>query len=344
MNTTDFGIRAGRTFVIAEAGVNHDGSIDTALEMVDVAAKSGADAVKFQTFDPSALVDARAPKAAYQAVRTPAGTQYEMLRKLALSAEDFRRLKARCEECGILFMSTPFEEGSADLLDALGMSVFKIPSGELTNTGFLRHVAKKMHPMIVSTGMADIAEVADAVRAIESAGNRRIVLLHCVSSYPAPAHDANLRAMATLAACFGYPVGYSDHTVGTAVAVAAAALGAVVIEKHFTLDRNRPGPDHAASLEPSELCDMVRDIRVACSALGDGLKRPRPGEADTASVARKSLFTRRDIRGGEVITDEDLCVLRPGTGLSPKLREAVVGRRAGRDLANGTMLDWTDLA
>lgn len=333
-----------RVFVIAEAGVNHNGELARALEMIDVAAACGADAVKFQTFVTDDLVAVDAPKAGYQARQTGGGSQRDMLKALELSHEDFRQLEARCRERAIVFLSTPFEEGSADFLDSLDVAAFKIPSGEITNLPFLAHVAAKGRPMIVSTGMADIAEVAEAVATIERTGNRAIALLHCVSNYPADPADANLRAMETLSRCFGHPVGYSDHTTGIAISIAAAALGACVIEKHFTLDRALPGPDHSASLEPAELKAMIDSIRATTLALGDGQKRPRPSERNTADVARKSLFAARPVAAGQVLDAADLRARRPGTGLSPALQRILVGRRATRDIAAGAMIEWSDLA
>lgn len=331
-------------FVIAEAGVNHNGDLMRALEMVDVAADAGADAVKFQTFKAEKLVTASADKAAYQIVQTGGGSQQEMLSALELKHADHARLMQRCAERNILFLSTPFEEDSADFLASLDLVAFKVPSGEITNLPFLQHVARKRKPMIVSTGMADLKEVEIAVDAIQQAGNSEIILLHCVSQYPANASEANLRAMETMKGRFGCPVGYSDHTVGGVVAVAAVALGAAMIEKHFTLDRNLPGPDHRASLEPVELKSMISDIRVASSALGDGDKRPQPSELDTAKVARKSIVTTKQIDAGALIEAHHVAMRRPGTGLASVFLSQVIGRRTKRSLAPDTLVQWDDLA
>jgi sialic acid synthase SpsE len=300
--------------------------------------------VKFQTFEVDRLVLEGAPKAAYQAAATGGGGQREMLKGLELSRAAHERLIERARQRSVLFLSTPFDEISADLLEALGVVAFKLPSGELTNLPFLRHVARKGRPMIVSTGMADIGEVAGAVAAIEGEGNRQIVLLHCVSQYPADPAQANLRAMATMQAAFGYPAGYSDHTLGAAVAIAAAALGAAVIEKHFTLDRRLEGPDHRASLEPAELGAMIAGIRTASAALGDGRKRAQASERDTAAVARKSVVTVADVPAGEQIGSHRLALRRPGTGIAPACLELVAARRAVRRLPANTLLQWSDLA
>ncbi|MEW5726372.1 MAG: N-acetylneuraminate synthase [Pseudomonadota bacterium] len=331
-------------FVIAEAGVNHDGDLATAHRLVDVAKQVGADAVKFQTFAADRLVTRDAPKAAYQNAAGGAGeSQWEMLRRLELSEEAHQELAAHCRDVGICFLSTPFDEAAADLLDRIGVEAFKTPSGELTNLPFLAHVARKGKPMIVSTGMSSLGEVEDAVRAVTLAAPVRLCLLHCVSAYPAPPAAANLRALASLAACFGVPTGYSDHTPGISVAIAAAALGARVIEKHLTLDRSLPGPDHQASLEPAAFAEMVSGIREAVDALGDGIKRPQAVEADVKAVARKSLVTATAMRQGTVVAAGHLAIRRPGTGLPPAMLDWVVGRRLRADLPAGHLISWSDL-
>ncbi len=332
-------------FIVAEAGVNHNGSLDLARRMVDTAVKAGAHSVKFQTFNAERLVAPSAPKAEYQKRTTAAAeSQLEMLRRLELSPKAHRDLMAYCRAQGILFMSTPFDEESADFLDDLGVVVFKIPSGEITNLPFLAHVARKGKPMIVSTGMAHLGEVEAAVRAIEEAGNRQFVLLHCVSSYPANPAEANLRAMHAMATAFNAPVGYSDHTPGIEVALAAVALGACVIEKHFTLDRTLPGPDHQASLEPEELAALVRGVRIVELALGHGRKEPTAGELDTARVVRKSLIAALDIPKGTVLSAEMIAVRRPGTGLPPNMRAPLLGLTAKQDIPAGTVLTLEMLA
>ncbi len=330
---------SSRCFVIAEAGVNHNGDPETALELVDAAAETGADAVKFQTFRADLLVQPDAPKARYQEETTGADeTQHEMLRGLELPLPAYEALKARAEERGLIFMSTPFDEESVDLLDDLGMQAFKIGSGELTNLDLLRAVARKRKPIILSTGMASLGEVEQAIDAVTSQGNEDIVLLHCVSNYPTEASDVNLRALGTMRTAFGRPVGFSDHTMGIEVALAAVALGAVVVEKHFTLDHNADGPDHRLSLEPGDMTRLVQGILKVESALGDGIKRPAASEADVRAVARRSLVVSTDLPAGATLRADVLVVRRPGTGLAPALKPYVVGRRLRVRVAAGTML------
>ena len=326
-------------FIIAEAGVNHNGSPEMALQLVDAAVQAGTDAVKFQTFKAERLVTPDAPKADYQKRTTDAAeSQFEMIRRLELSAEMHRDLMAYCEDRGILFMSSPFDEESADLLDELGVAVFKIPSGEITNLPYLGHIARKGKPMVVSTGMAYLSEVETAVRALEDAGNREFVLLHCVSNYPADPADVNLMAMRTMSTAFNVPAGYSDHTPGIEVPIAAVALGACVIEKHLTLDRNLPGPDHKASLEPEVFTAMVRSIRTVESALGHGRKEPAASEANTASVARKSLVAACDISAGTTLTENLIAVRRPGTGLPPAMGPYLIGRSVRVSVRAGELI------
>lgn len=326
-------------FLIAEAGVNHNGDIELARRLVDAAAEAGADAVKFQTFSADRLATAAAPQADYQKRNTGMEeSQYSMLKRLELSEEAHRELLRHCRERGILFLSSPFDEESAEFLEALGVAAFKIPSGEITNTPFLAHVARKGKPLIVSTGMSTLDEVRAAVAAIRQAGYPPLALLHCVSSYPAAPEDVNLRAMAALRHAFDVPVGYSDHTDGIEIALAAVALGACIIEKHFTLDRSLPGPDHKASLEPAELASLAATIRRVEAALGDGVKRPAQREENTAMAARKSLVAARDLAAGSILQREDLAIRRPGTGLPPGRLESVVGRRLLRPAAAGTVL------
>lgn len=330
-----------KCFVIAEAGVNHNGSEDLAAKLVDAAAKSGADAVKFQTFSPEKLVAPGAATAAYQRQNTGATDQLEMLKALALPDAAYARLKERADDRGIEFMSTPFDLDSARLLVDLGVTRLKVGSGEITNLPFLQALAGLGLPLIVSTGMADMDEVAEAVAALP---RERLTLLHCTSNYPAKAEDVNLRAMIALRERFSLPVGYSDHTEGTAISVAAAALGATVIEKHFTLDRGLPGPDHRASLAPEELTRMLAEIRAVEAGLGDGVKAPRPAELPVRELVRRSVTLVRARRRGERIAAEDLALLRPGRGIAPKDLARVAGKRAARDLAAGSTLAWEDLS
>jgi len=330
--------------IVAEAGVNHNGDPDLAARLVDAAAEAGADAVKFQTFRTDALVTVSAPKAEYQRATTGgAGGQREMLARLELGPEDHARLQERAAKRGLVFFSAPFDEASADLLDRLDVPVLKIPSGEITNLPFLRHLAAKGRPLIVSTGMSTLDEVAAAVAAIEEAGGPPLALLHCLSAYPAPAAEMNLRAMDALRERFGCPVGLSDHTVGIEIAVAAVARGACVIEKHLTLDKTLPGPDHRASLDPGEFQALVRAIRSVESALGDGVKRAMPSEADTRRVARRSLVAARAIRAGEILTPGHVATKRPGTGIAPADLPRVLGRAVTRDLAADEAIAWEAL-
>lgn len=330
-------------FVIAEAGVNHDGSVDVALQLVDAAAEAGADAVKFQTFSAEAVVLEDAPQAAYQLTRAPASSQLEMLRRLELPAGAWPALNARASERGIVFLSTPFDLVAVELLAALGVPAFKVGSGDLTNLVLLRAVAAHGRPILLSTGMADLAEVDAAVDDLRRHGDPPLALLHCTSAYPAPADQANLRAMATLRDRFRVPVGYSDHTLGISTATAAAALGAVLIEKHLTLDRSLPGPDHAASLEPGGFRELVEAVRDAWVALGDGTKSPRPSELDASRVARRSLVTERAVTAGTVLGAGDIAAMRPAGGISPLRLDEVIGRRAARDLPALKPLSPADL-
>ena len=313
--------------IIAEAGVNHNGDLALACQLVDMATQAGADVVKFQTFSADRLVTSRAPKANYQLRTTsPAESHLDMLRSLELSQKDLENLFGYCRERNILFMSSPFDEQSADVLADLGVAAFKIPSGEITNLSFLSHVAHYKKPMFVSTGMAYLSEVEAAVRTLEEANNSDFVLLQCVSNYPADPADANLRAMSTMAKAFGAPVGYSDHTPGIEVPLAAVALGACAVEKHITVDRNLAGPDHLASLEGRDLATLVLGIRTVEAALGHGRKEPAPSEADTAAAARKSLVSGEDIPSGTLLTKQLISVKRPGTGLPPSILPYIVGR------------------
>ncbi len=336
-----------KPFIIAEAGINHNGDINTAYKLIDVAIDAGADSVKFQTLNTEKLVSRYAPKAEYQDKNIGVNdSQFVMLKKLELSCSEFEKLKEYCDTKGILFLSTPFDEESSDFLESIGMKVFKIPSGEVANKPLIEHIAKKGKPIILSTGMSFLAEVEEAigwineccvsVRSKEKLGDYRfsvpLTILHCVSNYPTPPEDVNLLAMKTMEAAFGLPVGYSDHTAGIEISVGAVALGAIVIEKHFTLDKNMDGPDHSASLDPAELKAMVSAIRNMEKALGDGLKQPAPSEFNVRDVARKSLVAARAIKAGEKIKEEDIVIKRPGTGILPKLRGSVIGTKATRDI------------
>jgi len=320
-------------FIIAEAGVNHNGDIKLAKKLIDVAQKVGANAIKFQTFKAEDLVTKSAEKAEYQKETTGSeGTQFEMIKKLELTERDFKELFVYAQEKGILFLSSPFDKESADLLDELGVATFKVPSGEITNFPLLKHIARKMKPIILSTGMATLEEVKEALDVIKEEGEEEIILLHCVSSYPAKIEDMNLKAMETLGNTFRLPVGLSDHSLGITIPIAATALGACVIEKHFTLDKNLPGPDHRASLEPEELKQLVTTIRDVEKAMGNGVKRPTKNEEENKKVARRSIVARVDIPRDTIITEEMLDIKRPGTGLEPKYINTIVGRKVKKHI------------
>jgi N-acetylneuraminate synthase len=331
-------------FVIAEAGVNHNGSVELALRFVDAVAQSGADAVKFQTFRAEEVISETAPLAAYQQRNIGKGeTQLDMARRLQLNEADYWAIRDRCSQRGILFLSTPFDPWSVDLLAKMGVPAFKVASGELTNHPLLAHMAAKGLPLLISTGMADGPEVAGALDAVRLNGNPPLALLHCVSNYPASPEDSNLSAMSSMRKTFRVPVGWSDHTLGIHVGVAAAALGADLIEKHLTLDCNLPGPDHRASIEPADFTALVRAIRDTRSALGAGQKVRRPSEDEIARVARRSLFTARDLPLGRRLADGDLKAIRPGTGISPDQLPAFIGRRLVRALRAGVLLRQEDV-
>jgi N-acetylneuraminate synthase len=325
-----------KTLIIAEAGVNHDGNLDRARALVRAAAAAGADMVKFQTFTANKIAAAHAAKAEYQQAATDATeSQRDMIARLELSRADHDALVEECAAAGIRFFSTGFDEESLDMLvDEIGIDRIKVPSGEITNLPLLRHVASKRLPVIVSTGMSSLGDIEQALDVLEAGGitRDRITVLHCNTQYPTPVQDVNLKAMTTIGAAFGVAVGYSDHTLGIEIPVAAVALGATVIEKHFTLDRTLPGPDHRASLEPDQLAAMVRAIRNVEAALaGDGIKRPSSSEIGNRAIARKSLVAATRIRAGERFTATNLAVKRPGTGVSPMRWDEAIGRAALRD-------------
>lgn len=329
-----------RIFIIAEAGVNHNGDMQTAKKLIDAAAAAGADAVKFQTFRTENLVCRNAKKAAYQMETTSAEeSQFDMLKKLELTTDMHTELIRYCHEKNIMFLSTPFDVDSLHYLVECGLGIIKIPSGEITNYPLLREAAKSGKRIILSSGMTTSDEVREAVAVLKENGSADITVLHCNTEYPTPFSDVNLRAMQTIREEIGVPVGYSDHTQGIEVAIAAAALGAEVIEKHFTLDKNMQGPDHKASLEPDELAEMVRSVRHIEQALGDGKKKPSESEKKNMPVARKSIVAGQSIRAGEKFTEENLTAKRPGTGLSPMLWNQVIGQKAKRDFAADEMIE-----
>ena len=327
--------------IIAEAGVNHNGSIEIAKKMVDAAKDAGADYIKFQTFHAHSLVTSNCEAADYQKENTGWSSQKELLKKLELSYNDFKDLKDYCDKKNIGFLSTPFDEESIDFIASLNPDFMKVPSGELTDLPFLRKIASTGIPVIISTGMATPDEIAKALKPFQKAayGSQDIVLLHCTTQYPTPMEDVNLLAMKTVSENFGHQSGYSDHTIGIEIPIAAATLGAKIIEKHFTLDRNMEGPDHKASLEPHELKTMVSAIKNILQALGNGVKEVKDSERPNIMAARRSIVARRPIRKNEIITEDAICAKRPATGLSPMLWDKVVGSKAIRDFATDEMIE-----
>ncbi len=330
------------TIIIAEAGVNHNGNYEMALRMVDEAKRAGADYVKFQTAKPELVISTFAPKAEYQKETTGDGeSQLEMCKAIHLPLTDYKPLKDYCDKVGIGFMSTPFDLVSIDVLEPLDMDYYKIPSGEITNLPYLRKIAAKGRPVIMSTGMSELPEIEAAMKVLEDGGLKReqIILLHCNTQYPTPMADVDLRAMLDIRDSLHVRVGYSDHTQGIEVPIAAVAMGAEVIEKHFTLDKTLPGPDHKASLEPQELKAMVDAIRNIEQALGDGHKHVSDSERPNIIVARKSIVAARDIKKGEILTDDNITVKRPGNGVSPMLWDEVIGTAAKRDFAYDELIE-----
>ena len=327
-------------FIIGEAGVNHNGSLELAKKMIDAAKDAGVDAVKFQTFVSENLVSCFAEKAEYQKAATGAAeNQLEMIKKLELSYDDFRALKSYAEKLDIIFLSTPFDIDSIDFLAELGMDIFKIPSGEITNLPYLIRIGNLKRKVILSTGMSSISDINEAITILQNAGTADITLLHCNTAYPTPYKDVNLHAMNTLRETFRLPVGYSDHTNGIEVSIAAAALGAVVIEKHFTLDRTMEGPDHKASLEPDELKQMVLAIRHIEQALGSSEKQPTGSELVNRDIARKSIVAKCGIKAGTVFTEDNITVKRPGNGISPMKWFEVLGQKAPRDFIQDELIE-----
>ena len=330
----------GHIFIIAEAGDNHNGNLELAFQLVDKAAQAGADCVKFQTFVTEEVISKRAEKAEYQKESTGADeSQYEMVKKLELTFDNFRQLQQYAKEKGLMFLSTPFDIPSVDFLNSIDIPCFKIPSGEITNLPYLIRIAQTGRDIILSTGMAEIEEIEAAVKALRENGAGEISLLHCNTEYPTPMEDVNLRAMLTLKEKFSVRVGYSDHTKGIEVPIAAAAMGAEIIEKHFTLDHNMEGPDHKASLEPDELKAMVEGIRNIEKALGNGIKTASRSEKKNMDIARKSIVARRKIAKGETLTEDNLAVKRPGNGISPMKWYEILGTKAVRDCGEDEMIE-----
>lgn len=328
-----------KVFIIAEAGVNHNGDMETAKKLIDAAADAGVDAVKFQTFKAEKMVCKTAEKAAYQLETTnKSESQYDMLKKLELTEQMHKELIKYCNMKNIMFLSTPFDIESIKMLAGLGLQIFKIPSGEITNLPYLREMAKQQKKVILSTGMSSMNEVSDAVKVLRDNGTDDITLLHCNSQYPTPVSDVNLMAMVKMRGLFGIPTGYSDHTQGIEIPIAAVALGASVIEKHFTLDKNMEGPDHKASLEPHEIKQMVEGIRKIELALGNGIKKVTESEKSNAGIVRKSIVAAVNIKKGEKFTEKNLTTKRPGTGVSPMKWDEIIGTTADRDYQADEMI------
>ena len=333
-----------KTLIIAEAGVNHNGNFEIAKQLVDKAVEAGADIVKFQTCKAENVISRYADKAEYQKVTTgEADSQLEMVRKLMLTYEEYGKLKEYCDEKGITFLSTAFDLPSVDYLHSIGMKLWKIPSGEITNLPLLIKIASLHEPIIMSTGMSELSEVADAVKVLIENGASDITLLHCTTEYPAPYEDVNLKAIETMRDAFDLPVGYSDHTKGLEIPVAAVARGACVIEKHFTLDRNMEGPDHKASIEPDELKQMVSMIRHVEVAIGDGVKKVSASEAKNQDIARKSIIAKTAIKTGDIFTEENITTKRPGNGINPMRWFELIGKKAKHDYEEDYLIEKDEL-
>lgn len=332
-------------FIIAEAGVNHNGKVELAKELIDIAAQSGADAVKFQAFKAENIVTEKAEKAAYQKKGTAYNekSQFSMLKQLELSKKDFTKLCDYAHKKKIIFLATPFDKESVDLLDDLNLPAIKISSGEITNLPFIRYIAEKKKPIILSTGISTIDEIEDALNVIHQSGNDNLILLHCVTSYPAEKCEMNLRTIKTLKEHFEHPVGISDHTLGIIIPIAAVALGAVVVEKHFTLDRTMQGPDQKMSLEPDELAEMVKSIREVEEALGDGIKKPTRAEKEIKVAVRRSIVAKVEINKGDIITERMLDFKRPANGLEPKFSNKIIGLRAKKRIKPDELITFDNL-
>lgn len=331
-------------FVIAEAGVNHNGSIELAQRLVEAAAQSGADAIKFQTFQAEKVISAGTPKADYQKDTTgTAEQQFEMVRRLEMSEHMTRSVAAHAASVGIVFLSTAFDEQSVDLLDDMGVPAFKVGSGDVTNLPLVEFIGRKRKPVILSTGMSYLEEVKSAVETLIAAGCPELALLHCVSSYPADPREANLRVLQRLRDTFNVPIGFSDHCLDNEIAIAAVAMGANIVEKHITLDVNLPGPDHRVSLSPDGFKSLVRSIRIVERSLGDGIKRPYPGEQNVRDLARRSIVAAHTIAPGAMISRDMLAFKRPGTGIPPSQWKQLVGKRAAREIAYDSLITMKDL-
>lgn len=335
-------IKKKKCFIIAEAGVNHNGSIEIAKKLVDAAKNSYADAVKFQTFKTENLVTKDAKKARYQITNPEEDSQYDMIKSLELSDQEFKEIAEYSKEKDIIFLSSPFDKESVDLLDEINILVFKVASGEITNFPLLKYIAKKEKPVILSTGMSTIGEVEEALNLIEKY-NDDVFLMHCLTSYPAKIEDVNLNVINTLKSAFKRPVGFSDHTLGIEMSVAAVAMGSCMVEKHFTLDKKLPGPDHKASLEPQELAKMIEYIRNVEKGFGNGIKKPTKDELEIKKIARKSIVAKEDIPKGTILTEEMLDIKRPGTGIEPKYINKLIGKELIEGIEKDTLITWNQL-
>jgi len=335
---------SSKIFIIAEAGVNHNGSFKIAKKMIDTAVEAGADAIKFQTFKTGNIITGDAKKAEYQIANTGSReSQYEMLKKLELKGDDFRQLANYAKEKNIVFLSSSFDKDSVDLLYRIGVPMFKIASGEITNLPLIKYIARKGKPIILSTGMSNLKEIKEALNIIRNEGIREIILLHCVTNYPAEMKEVNLKAIQTLRNVFKIPVGLSDHTIGITIPIAAVAMGACLVEKHFTLNKNFPGPDHQASLEPHELKEMIKAIREVEEAMGDGVKKPTKNEEKIKKIVRRSIVANVDMAQGTQIKADMLSIKRPGTGIHPKYLSRVVGKIARRGIKKDQVLTWQEV-
>ncbi len=335
-------IKKGKCFIIAEAGVNHNGSVEMAKKMVDAVKNVGADAVKFQTFNAEKLVTKNAEKASYQIKNSGEESQYDMIKRLELSNNEFKEIVEYAKKKNIILLSSPFEEESVNLLDEIGIPAFKVASGEITNFPLLENIAKKQKPIILSTGMSTLGEVENAINLIGKF-NDNIILMHCLTSYPAKKEDTNLNVINTLKNAFKRPVGFSDHTSGIEMSLAAVALGSCIIEKHFTLDKNLPGPDHKASLEPHEFAVMVKSIRNVEKGMGNGIKKPTCDEIEIKKVVRKSIVAKNDILSGTILNSDMLDIKRPGTGIEPKYIDKLIGKETIENIKKDTLIKWNQL-
>ncbi|MGF7119013.1 N-acetylneuraminate synthase [Methanobacterium oryzae] len=342
MNKIEINNKLKRCFIIAEAGVNHNGSVEIAKKLVDAAKEVGADAVKFQTFKAEKLVTKDADKAEYQIKNSGEESQYDMIKNLELSDDEFREIVKYTTQKGLIFLSSPFEEESAYLLDKIGIPAFKIASGEITNFPLLKYIAKKQKQIILSTGMSTLGEVEEAINIIKKY-NDNIILMHCLTSYPAKKENTNLNVIKTLEYAFKLPVGFSDHTEGIEMPIAAVAMGSCCIEKHFTIDKNLPGPDHKASLEPHEFAEMIKCIRNVEKGLGNGIKKPTNEEIEIKKLVRKSIVAKEDILKGTILDENMLDIKRPGTGIEPKYLNDVIGKELTEDIKKDALIKWNQL-